>query len=63
MAKSIFEKALERTIMTFVGEAARKASKGFFGRAEEEVKKHSDKKRARKRPDSAEEQAEDNDIE
>jgi hypothetical protein len=52
MAKGIFDKAIEQSLMIFVREGARKAAKGLLGRAEEVVKRHSDKKKAKKRSDT-----------
>lgn len=53
MAKGVLEKAIEQATLIFVREGARKAAKGFLSRAEDEVKKHTDKKKAKKRSDAS----------
>lgn len=53
MAKGIIEKALEQTVMIFVREGARKMAKGALGQVQDTVKKHTDKKKAKKRSDTS----------
>lgn len=48
MAKGIIDKATEKAILIFVGEAARKLSKTLVGRAEEEIKKVKDAKKTKR---------------
>lgn len=48
MAKGIIDKVAEKAVLIFVGEAARKLSKAMVGRAENELKKINDAKKAKK---------------
>ena len=48
MAKSIQQRVIEKTIMNFVDAASKRVAKLFTDKTEEEIRKHRDKKNARK---------------
>ena len=55
MAKSIGEKAVEKVAMTFIGEFARRASRGISDFAEGKIKNTSESQRLKRRAEEDDE--------
>lgn len=53
MAKSIQQRVIEKAIMNFVDAASKRAAKLFTDKTEEQLRKHQDKKNAKKIDDES----------